>query len=338
MDNRQAASKKTIAARGAAMPIDRKAAVDYARKYWNRVTDDEKFAISSGYLRLADTRKSMHAPASDGWEAFFLPDGKNGEEAKFIRRVGSKTEVTPVPIATMDQLDDCTHYVSHCLLTEGIALTETARANELAEAMLKSSQTRTLAVRTTQEQGQKVIDSGIFKPGDLVAYFKAELNRYGHTAMFVGRTTSRAHDPGGITCHSLCRFQGLSQAWNGADDDDWYLHGGLSYTLIHFSEDDRKISGATLKWLPGWWQVGNDFYFVWEDGRAFSSPHRPQNAGHRLLTGESVGHYFEGNSEVIFVWRRPAAKVQVERWTMQADARQPALTIDDVKASATRIF
>jgi hypothetical protein len=30
--------------------------------------------------------------------------------------------------------------------------------------------------------------------------------------------------------------------------------------------------------------------------------------------------------------------VQVERWTMQADARQPALTIDDVKASATRIF
>ena len=52
------------------MPIDRKAAVDYAKKFWNRVADDDKYAISSGLVRLADKRKSMAAPASEGWEAF----------------------------------------------------------------------------------------------------------------------------------------------------------------------------------------------------------------------------------------------------------------------------
>ena len=120
-------------------------------------------------------------------------------------------------------------------------MTETSRANELAEAMIKSPNTKALALKTTQKEGQKVIDSGIFKPGDLVAYYTEKKGRYTHSAMFVGKQTSQKDDPGGITCHSLCRFEGLTKAWNGADDDVWFLHGGLSYTLIHFSEDDPKI-------------------------------------------------------------------------------------------------
>jgi hypothetical protein len=231
------------------MPIDRVAAVAYAKKYWNRVADDDTFWTSNDEIQLADKRKSMNAPAAAGWEAFFVNDGTLGEKAIFRRQVGGTTEDKPEPIATWHELDDCTHYVSRCLTKLGIAFRQTPRANELAEAMLKSSETKTLALKTTREQGQEIIDSGKFKPGDLVAYYNKAKGVYSHTAMFVGKQTGRAEDPGGITCHTVCRFQGLTQAWNTYDDDAWFLHEdpNLSFTLIHFTEDDPDIAVAALR-------------------------------------------------------------------------------------------
>ena len=172
------------------MPIDRKAALDYAKKFWNRVTDDDRFWTENAVVLLDDKRKKMAAPAKDGWEAFFVPDGSGGEKAIFRRTVAGKTEDKPDPIATWDELDDCTHYVCRCLLKEGITLRETPRANELTEAMLKSSKTKTLALKVSKDEGQKAVDSGVFKPGDLVGYYTDKKSRYTHTAMFVGKQTS----------------------------------------------------------------------------------------------------------------------------------------------------
>jgi hypothetical protein len=318
--------------------IDRKAAVEYAKKYWNRVADDDKFWTSNAVVSLANKRKSMNAPAADGWEAFFVSDGGGGENAIFRRTTGGNTEDKPDPIASWKDLDDCTHYVCRCLIKEGIALTETPRANELAEAMIKSGKTKTLALKCGQDQGQKVIDSGVFKPGDLVAYYTENKGRYTHTAMFVGKQTGEPDDPGGITCHTVCRFEGLSAAWNGASDDAWFLHGGLSYTLIHFSEDDAGTSAPTLKWLPGWWQIGEEFYCVLENGRAYSTHAKPAKASNKLLTSNSVGYYFETGKEVVFVWRKPAGKVQVERWTAPVNGQPAAIKIDGVAATLTRVF
>ncbi len=322
------------------MAIDRKAALEYARKFWNRACDDDKIAISTSYapVSLAAKRKSMSAPASDGWEAFFVSNGAVGENAVFRRTVKGKIEEKPDPAIFWDDLDDCTHYVSRCLLKEGISLTATTRANELTEAMRKSSQTKTLTLRTTQDQGQKVVDSGIFKPGDMIGYYTEKKHRYTHTGMYIGKQIGGKDDPGGMTCHSLCRFEGLTQAWNGASDDNWFLHEGLTYTLIHFSEDDPIVSAATVKWLAGWWKVGTGFYFVLENGHAFATPHKPIKASHKLLTGNSVGYYFEVGKEVIFIWRKPAGKVQVERWTASSDTKTADLKIDGTTASAARVF
>jgi putative amidase-like protein len=321
------------------MTIDRNAALEYAKKYWNRVTDDDKFWTSNAVVSLAAKRKSMNAPAAEGWEAFFVSNHDRGEDAVFRRTVGGNIEQKPDPIATWDDLDDCTHYVCRCLIKEGISLKETPRANELAEAMLKSKKTKTLALKTTREQGQKVIDSGMFKPGDLVAYYTEEKGRYTHTAMFVGKQTGHAHDLGGITCHTVCRFEGLTETWNGATDDRWFLHEeGLSYTLIHFSEDDADISASTLEWLPGWWQVEADFYYVSENGRALSTASKPKTPGQKLSKSESAGYYFEENGGIVFVWRKPAGEVQVERWTAPTGVKTAALSVDGSDANLTRVF
>ena len=322
------------------MPIDRKAALDYAKKFWNRVTDDDRYWTENAVVLLDDKRKKMDAPAKDGWEAFFVPNGTGGEKAIFRRTVAGKTEDKPDPIATWDELDDCTHYVCRCLLKEGITLRETPRANELTEAMLKSSKTKTLALKVSKDEGQKAVDSGIFKPGDLVGYYTDKKSRYTHTAMFVGKQTTAADDPGGISCHTLCRFEGLTKAWNTADDDAWFLHeeAGRSYTLIHFSEDDPALSTATLKWLPGWWRVGEEFYFVLEDGRAFASAFKPRKSTDKLAHGISTGYYFEADKEVVFVWRKPRGVVQVERWTAPTSTAEASLKVDGPPLSLTRVF
>jgi hypothetical protein len=322
------------------MPIDRNAAVAYAKKYWNRVADDNTFWTSDDEIQLADKRRSMNAPAAAGWEAFFVGDGNGGEKAIFRRQVDGRTEDKPDPIATWHELDDCTHFVSRCLIKEGIAFTETPRANELAEAMLKSSKTKTLALKTTREQGQKVIDSGMFKPGDLVAYYTDEKGVYTHTAMFVGKPTGGADDPGGITCHTVCRFRGLTQAWNTYYDDAWFLDEtkGFSYTLIHFSEDDPDISVATLQRLQGWWEIGDGFYYVLNNGHAFSTSTKPADASQKLATGDSTGYYFEVDDEVVFVWREPGGGVRVEKWGVPADAAKVAVNSDAFDGNATRVF
>jgi hypothetical protein len=320
------------------MPINRNAALNYARKYWNRVTDDDKFWTSNEVVSLAAKRRAMGAPASAGWEAFFVSNGADGENAIFRRTTGDKTEDKPDPIATWDELDDCTHYVCRCLIKEGIALTETPRADELAAAMISSSKTKTLALKVGREQGQKVIDSGMFKLGDLVAYYTATKRRYTHTAMFIGKQTNSSDDPGGISCHTVCRFEGLTEAWNGANDDAWFLHEGLSYTLIHFAEDDPKISASTRRWLPGWWKLGRDFYFIREDGRAFSTRSKPGKASQKLLSGNTAGHYFEAGQEVVFIWRKGGGKVQVERWPAPTDIETPSIEIAGLDVAATRVF
>src|SRR5690348_1892218 len=61
--------------------------------------------------------------------------------------VNGSIEQMPAPIATWDELDDCTHYVRRCLKSERIGLIEQPRANELAETMIKSSKTKTLALK-----------------------------------------------------------------------------------------------------------------------------------------------------------------------------------------------
>ncbi len=322
------------------MPIDRAAAIAYARQYWNRVADDDKFWTSDDEVSLADKRQSMHAPAADGWEALFVSDGANGEKAVFRRTVNGTTEEKPTPIATWDQLDDCTHYVSRCLLHAGVALTETPRANELAQAMIASAHTKVLASQATQEEGQKVIDSGVFKPGDMVAYYTPDKGRYTHTAVFVGKQTGRADDPGGITCHTVCRFEGLTAAWNGASDDAWHLDPseGLTFTLIHFSDDDPPIAQATMAWLAGWWQTGSNFYFVRADGRAFSTATRPARASDTLQTSASVGYCFADPAGAVLVWRKPGGRCQVERWTAPAGTQAAAIEIDGVRADLTRLF
>jgi hypothetical protein len=200
--------------------------------------------------------------------------------------------------------------------------------------MSSSDQTKVLALKCSKTEGQKIVDSGVFKPGDLVAYYTEAKNRYTHTAMFVGWQTKKPDDPGGITCHTTCRFQGQP----GSSDDTWFLHDTHSYTLIHFAEDDVAIPAATLNWLPGWWKAGDEYYFVGENGRAHSTRTKPLRREQRLGASAAVGYYFEGDGNIVFVWRLAGGRVRVEQWKAPSPTNGASRNVADSEASLSSVF
>jgi len=325
------------------MPIDRAAAITYATKFWNRACDDEKIAITPGWLPLADQRKHMHAPASDGWEVFFVATPTTKETAVFRRTVNGVVEQKPHVVVTNDQLDDCTHYVSRCVVKEGIKVTETFRANELITSLIAADSTKVLAERVARDEGQKIIDSSIFKPGDIIGFYnKSKGDRYSHSAMFTGPATSTPGVVGGLTCHSSCRFGGLTKDWNGDADDGWFLYelDGQSYTLIHFSEDDAALMPSTMKWLAGWWQVDKRFYFVEERGSARSTTRKPSSA-RETQHGDSRAYLFQGKDQVTFIWRslHGGGAIQVETWAAGInDQTTVKVQIGSAQVVARRMF
>jgi NlpC/P60 family len=320
------------------MPIDRQAAIAYAKKHWNRVCDDEIIAISSGTISVSAKRREMNAPASEGWEVFFLPDAKGGEFGEFRRTVGGKTEIKPDPVVTFDALDDCTHYVSRCLKSEGLEITETHRANEMIEGLKKSSGAKVLAEKINREQGQKIIESGIFKPGDVIGVYTMDKSRYTHTAMYIGDQTSQPDVVGGLTCHTICRYGGLTKAWNNADDDVWFLYEmpGQSYTLIHFSQDDSQLG---IGWLYGWWKLGRSFYFVSLNGTAKSIQAAPSTKNDHLRHSDASAQLFQDSRGIVFVWRKQHAGIQVEKWSGGMPNQKTAIVQTQMgPAKATRLF
>ena len=65
---------------------------------------------------------------------------------------------------------------------------------------------------------------------------------------------------------------------------------------------------------------------------------KPTKASQKLLASDSVGYYFESDRDVVFVWRKPAGKVQVERWTAPAKNKEATIKIDGFAATLTRVF
>jgi hypothetical protein len=323
------------------VPFDRNNALNYANKYWNRACDDDRIAIESGAVSVNDKRKAMDAPRDKGWEVYFVSDGGRGENAVFARMVGGKlAETKPDPVLTdqTNHLDDCTHYVSRCLINEGINVKETNRANELIEALIKNPNAKVLALKTDQTEGQKIIDSGVFKVGDVVGYYAEGKGRYHHSAMYIGDANSTGGKiTGGITCHSVCRFGGRTQAWNGANDDGWFINDGSgSYTLIHFTNDDPQLLDGNLF---GWWQLGKNYYRIAADGTAKSTKVAPRNEEERVRHGDATAQLLQGSGEVIFIWQKPHGLIEVEKWSIGMRTRDVA-TVRTAAGpdTATRLF
>jgi len=339
------------------MGYERTKAVDYARKFWDRPCDDGVYWFTDKEVNVEHKRKQLNAPAADGWEPRFIPyretDGSLTEELAFIKadaagfsipKLAGKWQIKSVQ--GWAGLADCAHFLSKSLQAGGAKIFS-VRVKELVAKLQALSSTITLAERVPQTNAQSIIDTGIFKPGDMIGYFNVDpsggdygrTNSYTHSTMFVGKLDSKgnadAKDAGRVTCHTMSRF---GHSYLG---DEWWLHNNYSYTLIHFTADDPLRSTDTENMLQGWWRIDvagrKEYHLYAAGGSAQFTKYEPKSAKDPIKSPQDNGCWWEPVSKsIITIYRKTGIVVQ---WSV-ADPknRQHDVTVDGLKGTATRLF
>jgi hypothetical protein len=286
------------------MPFNRAKAVAYADKHWNIPCDDSIFWLSSERIIVEQKRKQLNAPAKDGWEPKFVQGGPTEPEIFVFERARGGT-VERKLINGWAGLADCAHYLSRCLTAGGISVDERG-VTSLVRTLQARSDTKTLCQRVARPRAQAVIDTGIFKPGDMIGYFNISPDgdyggreSYTHSTMYVGKLDKNGH--GGVTCHTVARFP--PRSWV---NDSWWLNDHYEYTLIHFTSDDTKPNLILTKQLEGWWEseaASKKVYWrVRANGTARFSFQAPKSAADSFLSLPYFAYWFmddKGNVTLI---------------------------------------
>ena len=297
------------------MSYQRNDAVDYARKFWNIPCDDGVFWLTDERINISQKRRELKAPEADGWKAMFVKgDGPEPEKAVFRRTVGANVEEKI--INGWAGLADCAHFLSRCLSAGGAKVDERG-VSSLVNTLQDRSDTRTLCERVSRESAQRVIDTGIFKKGDMLGYFNVSPDgdfggrkSYTHSTMYVGKID--AAGVGGVTCHTVARFA----PWSWVNDS-WWLHEGYTYTLIHFTSDDPPPDSIKAAGLVGWWKIEYagiaEYYFINKEGRASYVKKAPKSLKDPIHAPVGAANWFmDGAGKITFIWKSTGT---VEVWT-----------------------
>jgi hypothetical protein len=261
------------------MGISRDAVEKYATEHWfTPCHDNHLYSYVKGTVNVDNERarlKTQGKLSGDGWKAVILPAVEGGklvegkERGCFIRpnptggqeilanvkppQLAGKFDIVPFyeVAGKHDGLVDCAHYVSCCYTAGGVKINHPG-VPELVHDLRARADTRTLGLEVPLVSGQRIMDSGVMKVGDLIAYVhedpKTKQRGYSHSAIYVGLGSGRTHR---ITCHTTARFKEsfFDDTWNITTDKDW------RFTLIHFADDSyppiikplrfRVLMGAT---------------------------------------------------------------------------------------------
>jgi len=296
------------------MAYNRDAAVKYAAAYWNIPCDDGIFWLTNERINVAVKRRELKTPESEGWKALFVKgDGTEPEKAVFRRNIAGKTEEKL--INGWAGLADCAHYLSRCL-TAGGAKVDERGVRSLVNTLQARPDTKTLCEKVAKERAQNVINTGIFKPGDMIGYFNVSPSgdfdgrqSYTHSTMYVGKLDKLG--VGGVTCHTVSRYPPFSWV-----NDSWWLHDGYVYTLIHLSSDDVKADLSLVNRVAGWWQQeygGMTTYLrIGKDGTARIAKVVPKSANELVNLPIDNAYWFDGGlGRITLIWRKSGV---VESW------------------------
>lgn len=272
------------------MSYNRAAVVNYARNYWNRPCDDGKIETNGDPLVV-----SRIAPGPD-WDAWIAEDG---HDTLVFRKAGEADRPTRFNI---DNFEDCTHYLSRCLIQGGVATPLTAWAPYMADHLINRSDTKVLGLKVPLDRARRVMDTGMVKEGDVIAYWKD--GGYAHMAVRV--------EANGISCHTYSRYNGRPFR------DTWELrHENYLYTFIHFSADDPAPSGNMLA-SNGWWvasAAGDDYYYyLLSNGKIHWTDHKPRMSAEPTADPSRAGYWFDMGGQLLIIWR---ATGSVEQYQFQ---------------------
>jgi len=316
------------------MPLDRKAVMEYADKHWFTPCDDGliySYMAKGSAIHVEQEKQRLEREgklSGSGWKAVLLPevdannhvvDGK--ERGCFIRPNPDGEEIIAgkKPAALTGKFDivafyertgehdglvDCAHYVSRCLTAGGVKINHPGVPGLVSELRDRRPDTRTLGLEITRAQGDRIMNTGVMKPGDLIAYVhedpKTHSRGYAHSALYTGIDAHNVHR---LTCHTTARFKEFffHTPWNITVDPEW------RFTLIHFSDDVfpplpqpsrfQVTQGATAEV----WDFKPNGHIV--RGHGSSSPHqvfgaRPGDRGYWVIHGLNLFVFWPRTGQV----------------------------------------
>ena len=145
------------------------------------------------------------------------------------------------------------------------------------------------------------------------------------------------------------------QFWNKISDDDKFGHHSAG--IVDIGDTRRRMNAPKPAWngmfvsngmggengvfrsaADGSTKPDTEFYYVTENGRAYSTRTKPVRRDQKLTIGPAVGYYFENNGEILFAWRLPGGNVRVERWTAPSGAKPASRKIGHFAADLSPAF
>jgi hypothetical protein len=333
--------------------LNRIKALSYALEYWSKPCDDGYFCsytTSGGRAVIHDIRARLRRegklPDPDNWKAVFIPSDSGGEQACFIRPnprgkslwgpppgmspdllYPTPTDPPPelnglfdvVPFHQDHGIVDCAHFVSRCLSAGEVKLYHPS-VPDLVRTLRSypMSVTRTLGVKVTREQGDQILDTGIVRPGDVIAFWawieRERRTDYHHSTIYVGvdaapsldaqKLLDRGSTGKGkhrVACHTVCRF---GKAYY---DESWFLSDILGhFTFIHFFGPEDEIPSHIASQLKDWVAVdhggGKEFYHFLSDGRCEKSTNAPKPGRMPHLKPDDHGYWFVRDNFAFVFW------------------------------------
>ncbi|MEV4560195.1 amidase domain-containing protein [Kitasatospora sp. NPDC049285] len=335
--------------------MDRAKAVDYAKRFWFRPTDDHLVWLKSEAVDVR-TRKTelmaRHVVRSD-WEPVFLRNvttdvstGTSGPADGLYyvapAHVGVHFRESDIPAnerflalpwfgtagvpGSPGGLNDCTTYISHCLVAGGVsglgpaqpgAVWPTRDPAQLYQLKFRPATEVKLIVDMAARSATETVFaalSHVIKPGDVLTFAAGGRQEHAGLLVSVDAATGEAR----MTCHSTMDHPDL-----GAGEGTWQIrtvgpeHPFVS--LLHFSADDP--APGPLTGLAGWWTVtwlGTDFYyFLTAAGSCFWTATKPASSA-APSRYDGWGHWYAGKrpDTVVIVWTTGT----VDEFTLDAAA------------------
>ncbi|MEI8371528.1 MAG: hypothetical protein WCJ35_01710 [Planctomycetota bacterium] len=280
----------------------------------------------------------------EGWRAVILPDvdssGKpipglyNNERACFIREdPNGETIAVPrgipdalqgkfliVPFykcggisnntATPDGLVDCAHFVSSCLTKGGVSVNQPG-VQGLVDMLRHRQDTRTLGIKVTRAQGERILNTSIMDRGDVITFFHD--GGYQHSVIYTGRDGGGKHR---IACHTIARFDQFfwNDPWHITNQPDW------RFTLIHFDEPFTAATGNPQRCEVRLGGASEVYYFL-SNGiakRARGSKSSHQTPG---ISPHDSGYWFNQAFDAFVVWTMTGQVVKIPvRMDLRADS------------------
>ncbi|HET7544399.1 MAG TPA: hypothetical protein VFK05_31225 [Polyangiaceae bacterium] len=296
------------------MRFDRKKVLAHATSYWYRPCEDGLVWLSERPIRI-EAERAARKLSSDWVPVFLQTDFIRYRDGLFFIRNKHLSQLAiyryheleipesdKILVQGWNGLNDCTHFVSECLSAGGLIIHELNVAG-LVRTLQGRSDVQTLAEFVDFSLAKRIVQSGVMKEGDIIAFGTAAKNfSHGHAVVYMGNNQVCNH-----THLNHPEFTGGNELDTKGNWERYSTTGtGHTRVLLFHYKDDLAVSARSP--TLGYWSVswrGHTYYYYFEgSGRISYTSHAPTDKAHAPAAVDGKGYWFDNSGAIKICWTK----------------------------------